>query len=269
MPFTPSHAAAVLPFMRHPFVPVALVAGAVAPDAPYYVKVPVSAESWYEPLVNATFSHSLQGLLVVGLPTVVLLAALVHILRRPLYDLVPIRFTVGDAKGRAPRAWYLYACWFLVSAVIGLLTHFIWDALTEDGGWLVANVPFLRANLLGELSVDRALQHASSVLGAVIIVVWGVRRFRSRHVLVEKVAVNRAWKAKRITFGVFVLLSTILFAVFSLLAAEERDNTIGFEYALSLLATQAIAFGVVAMVLYAVCWHVVTWWRLRSRDRPN
>ena len=39
MPFTPSHAAAVLPFLRTPLPASALVIGSVAPDLPYYLPV--------------------------------------------------------------------------------------------------------------------------------------------------------------------------------------------------------------------------------------
>ena len=39
MPFTPSHAAAVLPFLGTPLPASALVIGSVAPDLPYYLPV--------------------------------------------------------------------------------------------------------------------------------------------------------------------------------------------------------------------------------------
>src|SRR5690606_26266927 len=63
VPFTLSHPAAVLPFVRAPFVPAALVAGALAPDVPYFVRLPRSADAWYEPFVNATTTHQPLGAL--------------------------------------------------------------------------------------------------------------------------------------------------------------------------------------------------------------
>ena len=45
MPFTPSHAAAVLPFLRTPLPASALVAGSVAPDLPYYLPGDLSWET--------------------------------------------------------------------------------------------------------------------------------------------------------------------------------------------------------------------------------
>ncbi len=39
MPFTPSHAAAVLPFLRTPLPASALVIGSIAPDLPFHLPV--------------------------------------------------------------------------------------------------------------------------------------------------------------------------------------------------------------------------------------
>lgn len=37
MPFTPSHVAAALPFLRTPLIPAALVIGTMTPDLFYYL----------------------------------------------------------------------------------------------------------------------------------------------------------------------------------------------------------------------------------------
>jgi hypothetical protein len=39
VPFTPSHAAAVLPFLRTPLTASALVIGSITPDLPFYLPV--------------------------------------------------------------------------------------------------------------------------------------------------------------------------------------------------------------------------------------
>lgn len=92
MPFTLSHPAAVLPLLRPPFVPVALVAGAMAPDVPYFLGtlgIPLSAGDWYEPFLNATTSHSPLGALTVSLPVTLALAAGWLLLRGPVTELLP------------------------------------------------------------------------------------------------------------------------------------------------------------------------------------
>ena len=99
LPFTLAHPAAVLPFARRPFSAAALVAGAVAPDLPYFVRslpVPVSAQSWYAPFMNATTSHAVGGTLTVALPYALLLTMAWWAARRPLRAML--------VTGEAPRA---------------------------------------------------------------------------------------------------------------------------------------------------------------------
>lgn len=256
MPFTLSHPAAVLPLMRRPFVPAALVAGAVAPDVPYFFKVPVTAESWYEPLVNATFSHSLWGMLVVGMPVTVVLVAVMYLVWPPLYDLVPLRMTSAVAVKRLPRAWYVFAAWFLISVAIGLFSHYAWDSLTDAGGWAMTYIPSLDQVQVGGLSADRILQHASSALGMAVIAFWCVKRYRSQQVTVERMPVSRSWKVKRLALVVGLVVATAAFSAVSLNRAMARDSSLNLEAALSRLVTSGLAFALVAVVIYAVCWQL-------------
>lgn len=106
MPFTLSHPAAVLPFVRRPFSAAALVAGAVAPDLPYFARsmpVPVSAQSWYEPFMNATTSHSLAGAVTVSLPYALVLYGFLLAARRPVGGLLPGVVGAGSAGPGAGR----------------------------------------------------------------------------------------------------------------------------------------------------------------------
>lgn len=101
MPFTPAHVAAVLPFARRPWIFPALVAGSMAPDMPYFVRtlpVAVTAESWYEPLLNASTSHSVAN-------------------RRRLLR----------SSGLGSRF-----VWLMASALVGIATHLVWDAATHS-----------------------------------------------------------------------------------------------------------------------------------------
>ncbi|WP_326698407.1 DUF4184 family protein [Streptomyces sp. NBC_01754] len=169
MPFTLSHPAAVLPLMRRPFVPSALVAGAVAPDVPYFLAAlglsETSAQDWYGPLLNATQTHSLDVGLLVNLPSSVGLVIAYRMLRAPVTALLPSglglpepeRTTGLPAKAR-------YTMWLLVSALIGIASHAVWDAFTQ-GDFLVVQVKALHTSALGGLSFARLLQYASTVFG--------------------------------------------------------------------------------------------------------
>ncbi|MET8894011.1 DUF4184 family protein [Streptomyces albogriseolus] len=178
MPFTLSHPAAVLPLLRHPFSAAALVCGAVAPDVPYFLGaagIPVSAQSWYEPFLNATTSHQVSGVAVPAVFGAALIAAYA-VVRRPVVALLPAR---PSPVGRHRRGHPLRRSgWLLLSLAIGILTHLVWDSFTHADGYLVTHLRVLRSHLVGDLTVARAVQHLSTALGLVAIAVFLWRRLR-------------------------------------------------------------------------------------------
>ncbi|MFI8208398.1 DUF4184 family protein [Streptomyces werraensis] len=180
MPFTLSHPAAVLPLLRHPFAPTALVCGAVAPDMPYFLGaagIPVSAQSWYEPFLNATTSHQASGIAVPAVFGALLMAAYA-VVRRPVVALLPTGPALTDRQGRR-RSPLRRAAWVLLSLAVGILTHLVWDSFTHADGYLVTRLGVLRAHVAGGLTVARAVQHLSTAVGLVAIGVFLWRRPRS------------------------------------------------------------------------------------------
>ncbi|MEU9895313.1 DUF4184 family protein [Streptomyces phaeochromogenes] len=182
MPFTLSHPAAVLPLMRRPFVPAALVAGAVAPDVPYFLArlgvSETSPQDWYGPLLNATETHSFDAGLLVGLPLAVGLVAAYRMLRAPVTALLPSGLGLPESE-RVPglRARAGHVMWLLVSALIGIASHLAWDSFTHGDGFLVTHVEALRASALGGLTVARLLQYVSTVFGLAVV---GLHLWRRR-----------------------------------------------------------------------------------------
>ncbi|MEW1814451.1 DUF4184 family protein [Streptomyces diastaticus] len=169
MPFTLSHPAAVLPLLRRPFVPASLVAGAMAPDVPYFLNTlgvsETSPEDWYGPLLNATETHSLSTGLLVSLPLAVGLVAVCRMLRAPVTALLPPRLHLsGPERTSGLPAKTRHTLWLLVSALIGVASHLAWDSLTHADGFLLTHVQPARAGL-GGLSADRLLQYASTAFG--------------------------------------------------------------------------------------------------------
>lgn len=256
MPFTLSHPAAVLPLLRRPFVPAALVAGAMAPDLPYFVKVPVTAQSWYEPFVNATFSHSPKGMVLVGIPSVLLLVLLFQLVRRPLADLMPFRVSPAHRDGGERRGRAGLAFWFLVSALIGLATHVVWDSITHDGSLLGVELSFLRADLPAGLTVGRALQHASTFLGGVIIVGWCLRRLRAGEPPIERKRVDRTWVAPRLALVLAIILVSAGCALWSVMEVRDQGGAMGLELVLATLLKSGIPVAAACVAVYAVLWHL-------------
>ena len=138
MPFTLAHPAAVLPFLRQPFVPIALVAGAMAPDVPYFLKVPTASGSWYESLVNGGNSHDLAQILTVGFPLSLMLAAVLWLVAQPVRWAVPDAWVPAKEgiRGRRPSSARI-ALWTFYSLILGLVTHIVWDSFTHSYGWVV------------------------------------------------------------------------------------------------------------------------------------
>lgn len=170
MPVTTSHIVAVLPLIgRSGRIPVAaLVLGSMAPDYPWFLTGGRTAG----------LSHSLLGLVTVdlaaGLVAYVLWRSVGH---APVRDLVPR--SIG-ARLPQPHAFTWHELpWAAVGVVIGAATHLAWDSFTHAGRPGVAAVPWLGTEHAG-LAGYKWAQYLSGVLGAVVLVVWAVRRLRAK-----------------------------------------------------------------------------------------
>ncbi|MCC3768584.1 DUF4184 family protein [Streptomyces sp. UNOC14_S4] len=184
MPFTLSHPAAVLPVLRRPFVPSALVAGAMAPDIPYLLNTlgvtATGPQDWYEPLLNATNTHSPGWGLSVSLLFTLCLVAAYRLLRGPVTALLPTGFALPEPGPTAGvRARTRYTLWLLLSALIGITSHVAWDSLTHGDGFLVTHVALLREPVMGGLPLARLFQYVSAVGGLAVTGTY-LWRHRSR-----------------------------------------------------------------------------------------
>src|ERR1700733_2673029 len=128
MPYTLSHAAAVMPFSRSLLrwrVLSATVIGSMVPDFGYLVPVPLPRAETHSAISLVTFS------LPVGLLSYWIFQFLI---KTPLLNLLPDRaymrwrpFSMPAAVDN-PRQWILAACGVLAGAV----SHLVWDAFTHD-----------------------------------------------------------------------------------------------------------------------------------------
>ena len=164
MPFTASHAAAALPFLRTPLIPSAVVVGTVGPDLPYFLPFSTFRGETHSPLGIVTVD------LAIGL--VVWFAWLV--VRAPVLDLSPdwIRQRMPlppAAPWRGTRRLGRLAL-LVLAIVLGTITHVLWDSPTHPG-WLSQHVGFLGGSI-GELRITSLLQHVSSIAGVVVLAVW-------------------------------------------------------------------------------------------------
>ncbi|MEV5874944.1 DUF4184 family protein [Streptomyces sp. NPDC052101] len=184
MPFTLSHAAAVLPAVRRdgtgrgPLRPAALIAGSFAPDMTFY-----AASVLPEGMEFGSVTHSFAGVFTVDVLISWALVGLWLLVREPLLALLPrVRQGRPAALLRcgAPhaRAGAVSVVWWHVSAALGALTHVGWDAFTHDGRWGTRLIPAIERDRLAGLPLFSWLQYGSSVVGAVLIVVFAARAVR-------------------------------------------------------------------------------------------
>lgn len=183
MPFTLSHAAAVLPALRADgtgrgrLVPAVLVAGSFAPDMTYYAAGAVPGAMRF-----GGVTHSFPGVFTVDVLTAWALAGLWPTLREPLVALLPAAVraraatVLGCGRPRMPFSARVLAWWYL-SAALGALTHVVWDAFTHPGRWGSRLIPRLASPLAG-VPLYRLVQYGSSVLAAAVLVLFAARALR-------------------------------------------------------------------------------------------
>lgn len=184
MPFTPSHAVVALPLVRSPLVPAAIAVGAMTPDLPLFVRIlPLHYGRTHDfAWLGATVVLALMLLLVWR---AVIRPAVRELSPRWLSARLPeewdrgarcaVRETLAivPAAGSA-RRWKVSgagAALVLLSLVIGVASHIVWDLFTHEGRWGVVAVPAL-ALKWGPLSGFTWLQHGSSTVGLLVIAVW-------------------------------------------------------------------------------------------------
>ncbi|MGC9382394.1 DUF4184 family protein [Streptomyces sp. MH13] len=183
MPFTLSHAAAVLPAVRGDgdgrgrLVPAVLVAGSFSPDMTYYAASFLSGAMEF-----GDVTHSFPGVFTIDVVIAWALVGLWLLIREPLVALLP--------RARQQRAAALLRCgtprarvrpslgvrWY-VSAVLGALTHVVWDAFTHHDRWGTRVFPALDREIAGS-PLYWYLQYGGSAVAAVVIAVFLIRALR-------------------------------------------------------------------------------------------
>jgi membrane-bound metal-dependent hydrolase YbcI (DUF457 family) len=169
VPFTISHAAAVLPLQRitRSRIPLAaMMIGSMAPDFAFFVPLD---------LVSRDFTHDFEGVLLFCWPVGLLLWLLfVKVLERPTIEILPSpwRERVPRSLAVTPRALLLAS----IGVVVGAITHIALDAFTH-GGTPVGNLfPLLNSEAFEfrgrVIHVFGVLQVLTSIVGLLALAYW-------------------------------------------------------------------------------------------------
>lgn len=177
MPFTLAHAAVAPPLVRlgrNRLVVSALVMGSVAPD--FQSIATLNSER--------AFSHSRPGLFVFCLPAALLALVVWHrVLKRPLAAMLPARLGPVAAMTAAPFRFAPLSRFAAVclSALVGSVSHVVWDDFTHSDGFFVRRIDFLAEPIHWHgLAVYDALQYVTGLV-AVVYLAWWCNRWLEHH----------------------------------------------------------------------------------------
>lgn len=205
MPFTVSHAAAVLPLHRlaRGRLPMsALMIGSMAPDFGYFFAHDASR----------SLTHSFASLPVFSLPAGLLVWLFyVVMLEKATITLLPDRWHTRFAHTDAlSPPLLLRAC---IAILLGATTHLLWDAFTHRGTFATDAWPALLRPTPGFswLPIYHLLHGLSSVAGLVILIFWArhLHRQPARSLIRPYEISDRA----RIRANTFLLAAALLGAL--------------------------------------------------------
>ncbi len=241
MPFTASHAAAVLPFGRR-LSASALVIGAMLPDLPFYAPLPIGD------------THSLAAMVTVNLVAGLALFVIWHgFLARPLDWFAPsaIRRRLSPAQQPGLRRRLnspVKVLAVVASLLLGQATHLFLDLFTHAGTLVTGSFAVFETQVLG-MPFPYFLQVALSVVGLVLIAAWGLRWFQSSPVYPLRREPSRLGKiAAR---GTVIGGSAVAMIVTAQATAGAGANTLVVRTAIA-----AVVAAAVGAVLVATAWHV-------------
>ncbi len=194
MPLTLVHPVAALPLRRLGLPVSALVIGSMTPDVEYMLRMmPVSC-----------VSHTAWGLVIFCVPVGLLaLWLLARVWRAPVLSL--LGFDREGGRGRCGvTASALQSAGGLavlcLALLAGAVTHVLWDSFTHSYGRMVERYDVLAIPFAGTrgggIPLYRVLQHASTVLGFLILALMAVRR-RDRIPPIPR----RAWRVAGTVLG--------------------------------------------------------------------
>jgi hypothetical protein len=250
MPFTMSHAAAVLPFYR-PLarwrVLSAVVIGSMVPD--FHIFAPWPMERFETHSAAALFTFSLPvGLLCYWV--------FQYLIKVPMIEVLPDAAFVRWRPFEAPAPIESLRQWIVagVGVLAGAVTHLVWDAFTHEGARGVRMLPIQDERLFDvghhHVLFTRVMQDLSSLVG--LLIVAAVVSYALRPSKAEPAAPTRILAAgeRRAWVSAMIVSSIVLWIAFLASSYLEHGNPrVGwliYEAALAslrALATAIILFG--------------------------
>ena len=166
MPFTFSHPAIVLPFLKNKNLSAtALIVGSISPDLEYFFRMKMQSE----------ISHTLLGIFLIDFPLGFIVIFAFHtIIKKPLIANLPYFFQ-SRMQLLKDSNWIRYfknnILVVLLSFFLGTLSHIFWDSMTHWDGYVVERIAFFNQVFFG-LPVYKIAQYGSSIIGLILILYY-------------------------------------------------------------------------------------------------
>lgn len=172
MPFTLSHSAAVLPFVRSKYLSATgLIIGTMTPDFEYFFRMNV----------KGIYGHTILGVFYFDLPVATLLAFVFHLIaKKNLIDNLPVflQSRFQDVRN-SDFVKYIkdHKLDFVISVIIGTATHIIWDGFTHKRQFFVDALPGIYKDrfvpFMGvKYPLWYALQYMSTIVGMAFLGIY-------------------------------------------------------------------------------------------------
>jgi hypothetical protein len=256
MPFTISHAAAVLPFSRllaRWRLLSAVVIGAMVPDFGLFFP-------WRMPRIE---THSVAALFAFCLPVgMAAYWAFQYLIKAPVLEVLPEGAYARWRPYSSPADFASIRQWILVAfgVLAGALTHLVWDAFTHENARGVRLIPWLEEPIdIGahHLAAVRLLQDGSSLIGLAVVlglIVYGLRPGGDQPVRPRplRAAERRLWVA------------AYMVAAFGLSALWWQSEPAPAHHFLALAANRMAVAALRGLATALLCISLILDWRLRA-----
>ena len=206
MPFTLAHAATALPFRRTRLVSSALVVGTFAPDFEYFIRLSP----------GGGFGHSIVGAVVLTLPISLVVLWLFHsVVKVPAVSLLPnsMQRRLVPYLGKFRFFPFKRFALIVLSLLLGIATHILWDSVTHSHTWLFQHWPYLSQPMYlpfaGPLAHYKVFQYISTVFGTLLVLAWMARWFQTAPPSSESPCRRLSSARKLVTVCLGILIATL------------------------------------------------------------
>lgn len=163
MPFTFSHPAITLPFLKTKNLSATgLIIGSMSPDFEYFFRMKIQSE----------ISHTFLGIFLIDFPLGFIVMFVFHnIIKNPLIENLPAFFSQRMQKLKELNWNHFFknnVFIVLISFFIGTVSHLLWDSFTHWDGYFVQLISFLNLEFYS-VPLYKTAQHLSSIIGMLFI----------------------------------------------------------------------------------------------------